>query len=313
MKGPAIAASLLAIVYASTALHGASQVQGQPTAAPAFEVASIKASNPDASNPLSAIPMILPNGGGRIIATNAPLKNLVLTAFELKDWELFGGPAWVTSRKWDIQAKAENPNATPKEMMAMLRTLLADRFHLKTHTETRDLPVGVLVVARSDGKLGPNLKPSTADCTNAREEQQRRAEAILKGGPGALANALPKPGEPMTCVMMPVGGAGGFGLRGRGQPIAMLVQLLTQATGRIVEDKTGLTGLYDFELRFDPEVLMRMASQIGVNLPPGVTLPPSDSPSLLTALNEQLGLKVESGKGPVEVLVIDSAEMPAAD
>ena len=93
----------------------------------------------------------------------------------------------------------------------------------------------------------------------------------------------------------------------------MLVQLLTQATGRIVEDKTGLTGLYDFELRFDPEVLMRMASQIGVNLPPGVTLPPSDSPSLLTALNEQLGLKVESGKGPFEVLVIDSAEMPTPD
>ena len=93
MKGPAIAASLLVLIYSATALHGASQVQGQATAAPAFEVASIKPSNPDAANPLSAIPLILPSGAGRLTATNAPLRNLVLSAYELKDFELFGGPS----------------------------------------------------------------------------------------------------------------------------------------------------------------------------------------------------------------------------
>ena len=81
----------------------------------------------------------------------------------------------------------------------------------------------------------------------------------------------------------------------------------------MVKDKTGLTGLYDWEIRFDLQVLMQMASQVGVNLPPGVALPPSDGPSLLTALREDLGLKLDSERGPVEVLVLDSAEMPEAN
>lgn len=285
---------------------------GNPS--PAFEVASVKLSNPNATGPLAQIPMIIPQGAGRLSATNVPLRLLIRMVYQLQDFQIVGGPSWQMSQKFDIVAKAEDGAATDtQQLLPMLKSLLGDRFKLKTHTETREMPISMLVVARSDGKLGPNLKPSTADCTNARAEQQKRAEAILKGGPGALAGALPKPGEPMTCMMMPIGGAEGFGLRASGQPMTMLAQLLAQATGKIVQDKTGLTGLYDFELRFDPEVLMRMASQVGVNLPPGLTPPPSDSPSLLTALREQLGLKLDSEKGPVDVLVIDSAELPTPD
>jgi uncharacterized protein (TIGR03435 family) len=94
-----------------------------------------------------------------------------------------------------------------------------------------------------------------------------------------------------------------------------VTQFLTQITGRIVQDKTGLTGLYDFELKFDPQVLMAMLPQLGINVPAAATanLPPSDSPALLDALPEQLGLKLDSQRGPVEVLVIDSAEMPQPD
>ena len=95
-----------------------------------------------------------------------------------------------------------------------------------------------------------------------------------------------------------------------------LTQFLTQVTGRIVHDKTGLTGLYDFELRFDPQVLMAMLPQLGINVPgrrDRQSAASSDSPALLTALQEQLGLKLDSQKGPVEVLVIDSAEMPQPD
>ena len=124
MKGPAIAASLL-VLYTTTAVSGASQVQGQITAAPAFEVASVKPGNPDPANPLSALPLILPRGGG-ITAANIPLRNLVLSAYELQDFQLIGGPSWATSREWEINAKAENPAATLKDMMAMLKTLLAD-------------------------------------------------------------------------------------------------------------------------------------------------------------------------------------------
>jgi len=98
----------------------------------------------------------------------------------------------------------------------------------------------------------------------------------------------------------------------RGQPISTLVSMLTQMTGKKIQDKTGLTGRYDFELTFDPEVLMRMVSQLGINIPAG-SLPPSNAPSLLTALQEQLGLKLENDKAPGEVLVIDSAELPTPD
>jgi uncharacterized protein (TIGR03435 family) len=260
---------------------------------------------------LSAIPLILPSGGGRITATNTPLRHLVLAAYELKDFELFGGPSWVASRRWDINAKAANPAATQKEKMAMLRALLADRFQLKTHTETRELSVGVLTIARSDGKLGSKLKASTAKCPSP-EELAEKAKEVLSGGDPSSLQAL-FGGE---CSMMPVTNGGnlsaGLGMQMKGQPISALVALLTQMTGKTILDKTGLTGRYDFELTFDPEVLMRMVSQLGINIPPG-ELPPSNAPSLLTALQEQLGLKLENDKAAGQVLVIDSAELPTPD
>ena len=196
----------------------------------------------------------------------------------------------------------------------MLKSLLVERFKLKTHTETKEMPVYALIVARSDGKLGSDLKPSTSDCSN-QAELQKRMEALSKEGPAAMAKAMRGPAIP--CTVMPAMGAtpGNFGMRGNGQPMTTLMQLLTQATGRTVVDKTGLTGLYDWELHFDPEVMLRMAAQAGVNIPAGAAanLPPSESPALLTALQEQLGLKLDSQRGPVEILAIDSVEAPTAD
>jgi uncharacterized protein (TIGR03435 family) len=308
MKGPAVVASLFALCTATAAVT-ATQVEGQGSPALAFEVASVKASNPDQANPLSALPLILPSGAGRITASNIPLKNLVLSAFELQDFQLFGGP----SRKWDIQAKAENPTATLKEMMAMLRTLLAARFQLKTHTETREVPIGALVVARDDGKLGPKLKVSTANCPSAEELSAKAQEALSTGGGLGALQSLVGRGE---CSMMPtIAGnnpSAGMGLGMKGQPISTLVALLTQFTGKTVQDRTGLTGRYDFELTFDPEVLLRLISNLGINIPAGA-LPQSNAPSLLTALQEQLGLKLENEKAPGQVLVIDSAELPTPD
>ena len=83
--------------------------------------------------------------------------------------------------------------------MPLVKTLLADRFKLKTHMETRELPIYALMVARSDGKLGPDIKPSTSDCSGAAAETQKRAEALLKGGPAAIASLMPKPGETVKC------------------------------------------------------------------------------------------------------------------
>jgi uncharacterized protein (TIGR03435 family) len=295
--------------------------QATPGAPASFEVTSIKPSNPNASGPLGAIPMVLPQGGGRFTASNMPLRLLVRMAYGVQDFQVVGGPSWQLSNKFDITANApEGATTATPDMLPLLKTLLADRFKLKTHIETRDMPIYSMVVARSDGKLGPSMKPSTSDCSNAAADAQKRAEAVARGGIGAIASMLPKPGETVKCAMMPAidpaNPAGGFGLRADGQPLMVITQLLTQVTGRKVQDKTGLTGLYDWELRFDPQVFMALLPQLGINAPglgANDNPPASDNPSLLTALQEQLGLKLDSERGPVEVLVIDSAEIPQPD
>jgi uncharacterized protein (TIGR03435 family) len=322
----------LGSVLALTLVSAEQPPSQEPKKDPTFEVASIKLSDPNNTSSLAMIPLILPQGPGRLSATNVPLRVLVRMAYQVQDFQIVGGPSWQLSQKFDIVAKAaDDVNATDTTLLLpMLKGLLADRFKLRTHTETREMPIETLVIARSDGKLGPNLRPSTSDCKSAQaqQDQQKRAQAAasaLKGNPGALAGILPKPGEVIPCAVTPMiggvpggpgaaaGAAPSFGLRGNGQTLNVLLQLLTQATGKTVQDKTGLTGLYDFELSFDPEVLLRAASQLGLNLPGPVNLPQSDSPSLLTALREQLGLKLDSARGPVDVLVIDSADMPTPD
>jgi uncharacterized protein (TIGR03435 family) len=298
------------------------QAQSQTPAPTSFEVASVKPSDPNASGPFGSFPMMLPQGTGRISISNMPLRLLIRMVYGLQDFQVVGGPTWQTSSKFDITAKAYDGTTTTADLMPLLKTLLADRFKLKTHMETREGPTYALVVARSDGRLGPDLKPSTSDCTNAAADQQKRAEAILKGGPAAIASLLPKPGETIKCALGPAidpsNPAAGFGLRGDGQPMNSLTTMLTYVMGRPVNDKTGLTGLYDWVLKFDPQILLAaLGQQMGITIPAGLTANANslfaDSPSLLTALQEQLGLKLDSERGPIEVLVIDSAEMPQPD
>jgi uncharacterized protein (TIGR03435 family) len=305
--------TLLSASICVTTLLANVAAQSAQTSGPAFEVASIKLSDPNSGGPIGQTPTFRLQGGGGLSASNQTLRLLMRLSYGLQDFQIVGGPGWQTSQKFDIVAKGPD-GATALQLMPMLKSLLADRFKLKAHMETRDMPTATLLVARSDGRLGPNLKPTTANCSGKEleEEQRKRAEALLKGGPAALAATVAKPGE---CGMTPIGGGKGAGLRATGQTLVPVVQLLTQAIGKPVYDKTGLTGLYDYELTFDPEVMLRIALQAGVNIPPTLAagLPQSDSPSLLTAIGEQLGLKLENGKGPVDVLVIDSVEMPTPD
>jgi uncharacterized protein (TIGR03435 family) len=277
-----------------------------------FEVASVRPSAPNPADFMSGIPRVVP-GNGRLTVTNLPLRLLVRIAFEIQDFQISGGPSDLMTSKFDITAKAEDGGApTSKELLGMLRTLLAERFKLKTHVEPRESPIYALVLARGDGRLGADLKPSTSDCVGKEAETQKRIESLTQGGAAAAASLLS--GPPSPCSVLPMlAGPGSFGMRGNGQPLAILIQLLTQAAGRTVVDKTGLTGLYDFELKFDPEVMLRMVAQAGVNLPTPANLPPSDSPALLTAIQEQLGLKLDSQRGPVDMLVVDHVEAPAPD
>ena len=174
----------------------------------------------------------------------------------------------------------------------MLRALLADRFKLVMHKETKELPIFELVLARQDGKLGPQLRPAAVDCA-------ARTVAAARGAtqPPPASSGPPGPGFCGT-TMNPVS------VRGGGVTLAMLADILVGPTQRLVIDRTGLTGNWDLEVNYTPD-----QSQ----LPPGIELPSGidpNGPSLFTAIEEQLGLKLRPARGPVEVLVIDSVQQP---
>jgi len=276
-----------------------------------FEVASVKPSNPNPTGPLGAVPFVLP-ALGRLTAQNVTLRMLIMAAYQKQPFEIVGGPPWWNSEKFDINARAEDATQTTDQMLGLLKTLLADRFKLMVHTETREVPIYALVLARGDGKLGAKLKPSADNCPDFKVQQQQQLEAIAKGGLGALAAMRPAPGETKPCSILPMPPTpGGIGMKASGQSLATLTLLLTQLAGRPVVDKTGLTGLYDFELVIDMQTLMRVYQELGVNLPMPPNLP--EGPSLMTQLEEELGLKLDSQRGAGEVLVIDAAELPTPD
>lgn len=289
---------------------------GAQMPAAAFDVASIKQSPPgDSSNPASIIPTAAPQPGGRFRAMNMPLWSLISIAWELPDFRIVGGNKELMNSKYDITALAAGGvTLGQKELLPMLKTLLIDRFKLKTHTEPREMALYDLVIARDDGRLGPELKPSKSDCSNADELNAKRADAVAKGDLSAM---VPKPGEFLTCTIAPnvAGGAANLSMHGDGQEIKALVDLLSQFSGRHVRDKTGLTGRWDFDIKLDMQTLLGLVQKMGVNVPTAAlaNLPQSDGSSLMTALKELLGLKLESSRGPVDVLVIDSAEAPTAE
>src|SRR5678816_2550447 len=159
MRSSVLATAIL-VLAAAGAAPLAQAPQQAPAAAQNFEVASIKPSNPNPTGPLGATPMVLP-ALGRLTAQNVTLRMLVMTAYNRQPFEIIGGTPWWNSNKYDITAKAEDGSAKLDDMRLMLRGLLADRFKLKTHSETREVPTYALVLARGDGKLGPKMKAST--------------------------------------------------------------------------------------------------------------------------------------------------------
>jgi uncharacterized protein (TIGR03435 family) len=301
----------LALLLTATA---ASAQDAAATPAAAFEVASVKPSNPnpDPTNPLAQIALMLPQPGGRFTATNTPLRMLIMAAYELKqEAQLAGGPPTLLAAKYDITARAANTaTLAMKELPQLLRSLLADRFKLKTHTESRELPVYDLVLARSDGRLGPELRPSKSECSKPDEIIAQQGASLAKGD---VASFVGKPG-PCMVTTDPSGGPLNLMMRGDGQEMKQIVEILTQFAGRAVRDNTGLTGRYDFAMKLDLQMVLAMAQKAGANIPAAAAnIPQSDGSSLMTALNEQLGLKLESTRDSVTVVVIDSVEAAVED
>jgi bla regulator protein blaR1 len=242
-------------------------VVAQSPAPKTFDVVSVKPSAPDEHNSF----MFRPQPGG-IRVLGVPLKMLIMESYDVKAFQVSGGPGWIATERWDILAKAEGVDRIPMvQMRPMLQALMADRFQLKVHSETKEMPVYALVVEKNGSKLVPS--------TSA--EQQFRpgngSLTIKKGGTAALA------------------------------------AWLSRDLGRVVIDKTGMNGEYDYKLEW--------TSDPGEGGPESIGLPPEEprphvetnGPSIFTSLQEQLGLRLVSQKGPVEIIVIDSVERPSAN
>jgi uncharacterized protein (TIGR03435 family) len=254
-----------------------------------FEVASIKPAAPDARGTY-----IRNTGGGRVDIQNMPLKELITFAWRVQPYQISGALPWMSSERFDISAKAEN---TPKqgEMQLMLQGLLEERFQLAIHHETKELPIYALVLARKDGKLGPNLTEAKEGACTTPDPTRPPSRPEPGQAPARYCGQQMMSMKTMNAV---------------GIPVANIVPMLARMLGRTVIDKTGLTGKYDLSVEWTPD-----ESQTA-QLPPDAPRPaPSDvpGPTIFTALQEQLGLKLESQKGPVEILVIDRAEKPTGN
>jgi uncharacterized protein (TIGR03435 family) len=201
--------------------------------------------------------------------------------------QLIGAPGWLESDRYDINAKAEGepPEA---EMLAMLRGMLADRFSLTVHDEPREQDVYALVPSRTDGRLPQGLRPATFDCAALVERRQGSGASLPPRANGAPACGLSSDGRRVA--------SGGL-------TMAQLIRNISPLVGRAVIDRTGLTGYYEFTL----EYAARPGNAAGV---PDVA---DNRPSIFTAIQEQLGLKLESQRAPVNVLVIDRIERPSED
>jgi uncharacterized protein (TIGR03435 family) len=267
---------LRALVIASVLL-GSRHAFGQSTAPrPQFDVASIKLNK---SGDLRM--MVRPSPGGRFTVTNVPLQFVVTMAYRIKDSQLSGTPPWFLAERYDIEAKAEG-NPSFDAMLPMVQTLLEDRLQLKFHRDIKELASYSLVVVRP-GKL----HPAEGEC-----------------GPPPIG-PLPAP-EPGKLPTPPCGAF--FALPGhlgaQKAAISRLSDTLSLLTDRIVEDNTGLPGKYDIDLQYASDL-----AESAPGSPPHI--PADDRPSLFTALQDQLGLKLESQKGLVEIIVIDHVERPS--
>jgi uncharacterized protein (TIGR03435 family) len=255
-----------------------------------FEVASVKVNKTGADGASIRV-----QPGGRMTATNQTVRNLIRNAYNIQPYQFVGGPNWIDDDRFDIIAKMadadipESGMVRPEQMMLRLQSLLADRFKLVVRRETREVPIFALVMARADRKFGPRLRVAEGECA----ERARAGDA-------------PPPGTPS--------GDRPCGIRfTRGKVIAgatlmeALARNMSGLVQRVIVDRTGLTDRYDLDLDWSPDSAFA----------PGASAdrPAADASgsSLFTALEEQLGLKLEATRGPVEALVIESVERPLPD
>jgi uncharacterized protein (TIGR03435 family) len=270
------ASKLVAVsLLSGAAALSAHQVQLSPqSAAASFELTSVKR---NISGDGRTSTRAQPNGGWS--ATNVRLRAVIARAYEVREFQITGAPDWVNADRFDIVGRG--PEGTPaSQRFAMLRAMLADRFKLVTHIETKEQPLYVLTLARPDGRLGPQLKRSTLPCAG---------------------QATPQPGSDCGVNTSTDNRLGT--MSAKGVPMDNIAAALANfAINQTVVNRTGLEGAFDAELRFATEgAALAVANRT------------DDASSIFTAVQEQLGLRLQSDRGPVPFVVIDNIQPPTSD
>jgi uncharacterized protein (TIGR03435 family) len=285
--------ALSAAAFLATICAPALRGQGSPGRA--FDVVSIKltAGGLPASFALThATRWPLEARHGRFHLYNTTLQALIVTAYEVTQFQIAGGPSWLDNEEYDVMGKADS-SATPEQMRRMLQSMLADRFKLSVHRETRELPIYELTVAKGGPKLAPT---KVGGCITFDPDGPRPAFGSTICG-GLYSRNYEAVGPAVTIP-------------------EFIAYLNTEAhlLGRLVSDKTRIAGRFDIDVKYDPCTTAKPFLTDVPRGPGGATCADYSSyPSLTDALREQLGLRLESAKGPVNVLVIDRAEKPSAN
>ena len=272
-----VLAAVLVLLMASRAWAQA------PDQLPSFEVISIKPRTAD--RPSGGIP----NAPDRFVRPNVSVAQLMEYAYDVRDFQILGGPGWMRSERFEVSAKAET--AVPQaQMRLMVQRLLADRFGVRVHRETREMDTYGLVTARRDGRLGEKMRATERDCG-----------PIIDAG-----NVRPRDGDgPPPCAWF-VALMNGFArLRLTGIRVSRFASVLEPMAARKIVDRTRLDGTYDIEFDFLPE-----GGLLGLPIPNATALQQGDIPPLATAIQDQLGLKLESERAPVDVVLIDDVQAP---
>ncbi len=287
MRVPLLASLLFVIALCSVRLQADPrsvrlQADSPVDQRPRFDVASIK------KNPLGGARVSIETPPGRFQAINAPLSFLIRWSHRIAEPRIIGGPDWIGVDRFDVTATASAEGWASERTRQMVRTLLAERFGLATHTEMRDMRIYAVTMSKP-GVFSEHLRPAANDCS-APDTPSRM------GANGAVA-----------CGMLISQNADSASLRGGGQTMADVLRTLGEYVDRPLVDWTGLTGRYDLELQFTAD----RSALVGTTAPGGLAATiNSDIAPLPTALVEQLGLRLESGRGSVEVLVIDRVSRP---
>jgi uncharacterized protein (TIGR03435 family) len=304
MKRPHIHRSLdhrrlptVAVVVLTAAAASTRAQEPAPSGPIRFEVASVKLSETEREPPqLSMSP------SGLFVVRNMPVRQLITYAYlPLQGYQFKGMPDWTESTRVDVDARSSAGDSLrsmrpPSPVQLMVRSLLEERFAFRAHLETRQERIYGLIVSNRNGRLGPEIHPVTAACA-AEILERERTDPSQRAQPRIGESRRPACGELRL---------GSTSLESGGSSMRDLAKMLSPRVGRHVVDATGLLGLFDFSLRFSPN--LGSPGQLDVN--GGIPPSPTAWPELPTALREQLGLTLDARIGPAEVLVIDQVTAP---